>query len=304
MACIIEIVVGNFSALKTIGLTPTILQKNEETNAQGIYETQPILLSQDVRNLYIDLELYHTQTADVIVSLTDEGDEYAYDLPQITIVPTVPSTCYINLYPYGDVKDIKVKVSVEEGTVAKINSISVNVPKPFSFKFFRFLILLVFMTLVYMIGGKSHIHNIFCERNNVKQVRTIIVMSTLVIMLGFALVRINPACLNPYWPHHKQYQELAKSLVDGKVALPYKPTDELLQVKNPYDTSALMVKNIEYRMDYAFYQGKYYVYFGIIPEILFFLPFYLLTGKELPNYLVVFVLYSGFVLVSFACYGK
>ena len=53
-------------------------------------------------------------------------------------------------------------------------------------------------------------------------------------------------------------------------------------MKNPYDTIALQAAGIGYRADYAYHNGKYYVYFGIVPVLLLYLPYYLLTGGALP----------------------
>lgn len=59
--------------------------------------------------------------------------------------------------------------------------------------------------------------------------------------------------------------------------------------ENPYDTIALQAAGIGYRADYAYHNGKYYVYFGIVPVLLLYLPYYLLTGGALQNYVAVFV---------------
>lgn len=88
--------------------------------------------------------------------------------------------------------------------------------------------------------------------------------------------------------HHAQYQELAEALSEGKVSVG-DAEEALLAMKNPYDTIALQAAGIGYRADYAYYNGKYYVYFGIVPVLLLYLPYYLLTGGALQNYVAVFV---------------
>ena len=69
-------------------------------------------------------------------------------------------------------------------------------------------------------------------------------------------------------------------------------------MKNPYDTIALQAAGIGYRADYAYHNGKYYVYFGIVPVLLLYLPYYLLTGGALQNYVAVFVFFAGFIIAA------
>ena len=69
---------------------------------------------------------------------------------------------------------------------------------------------------------------------------------------------------------------------------------ELMELKNPYDTSYLLANAIPYLADYAYYEGKYYVYFGIVPELLFYLPCLALTGRGVSEFPRGMVLLCGF----------
>ena len=73
------------------------------------------------------------------------------------------------------------------------------------------------------------------------------------ILLAGILVRSNPAFVNPTWPHHKQYQELARAMAQKTVVVDDAPNPALLEKENPYDTIALAVEGISFRMDYAFF---------------------------------------------------
>ena len=59
----------------------------------------------------------------------------------------------------------------------------------------------------------------------------------------------------------------------------------LKSLSNPYDyrlrSMTLEPAGVSYLWDAAYYIGRYYVYFGIVPELLFFLPYYLATGNDL-----------------------
>ncbi len=129
--------------------------------------------------------------------------------------------------------------------------------------------------------------------------RFVVVLGFTAILLAGALffVRINPACRQNLAVHHAQYQELAEALSEGKVSVG-DAEKALLAVKNPYDTIALQAAGIGYRADYAYHDGKYYVYFGIVPVLLLYLPYYLLTGGALQNYVAVFVFFAGFIIAA------
>ena len=126
----------------------------------------------------------------------------------------------------------------------------------------------------------------------------------LLIGIAWKLAHVNPICVASPWPHHKQYQELAEAMEKGHVFLEHEPSEGLLNAPNPYDTIYLQANGIDYRADYAYYEGKYYVYFGVVPELLLYLPYYLLTGEHMFNYVAVFLFYSGFILAVFALYWE
>lgn len=51
-----------------------------------------------------------------------------------------------------------------------------------------------------------------------------------------------------------------------------------------------------YLFDVAYHDGHYYVYFGVVPVLLFYLPFYLLTGANFPTAIGVLVMALLFIL--------
>ena len=65
---------------------------------------------------------------------------------------------------------------------------------------------------------------------------------------------------------YQQYGALAHSLLNGRLDLEEDPPPELAAMENPYDATARDALNIQGgRWDHAYYNGRYYVYFGIVP---------------------------------------
>ena len=90
-----------------------------------------------------------------------------------------------------------------------------------------------------------------------------------------------------------QYNHLADALLSGSLSLDLPVSDLLLDMDNPYDTPMRTALNREAHepiyWDYAFYDGQYYCYFGVVPCLITFLPFKALTGVDLrTDFVVVF----------------
>ena len=82
-----------------------------------------------------------------------------------------------------------------------------------------------------------------------------------------------------------QYELMADALLKGQIYLEYGDMDRrLLEMPNPYDTRARRELGVRYHWDHAFYKGRYYMYFGVVPVFLLFIPFKLITGASLTTY--------------------
>lgn len=100
------------------------------------------------------------------------------------------------------------------------------------------------------------------------------------------------------------YAHLADSLLHGRVDLNLPVPQELAAMKNPYDYGARyslsITKHIDIYFDYAFFNGKYYSYFGILPALLLYIPYQLITGSQLNTPLAIQVLSLIYIGISAA----
>ena len=82
-----------------------------------------------------------------------------------------------------------------------------------------------------------------------------------------------------------QYELMADALLRGQIYLDYGDMDpRLLAMKNPYDLKARREQQVWYHWDHAFYKGRYYMYFGVVPVFLLFIPYKLITGMSLTTF--------------------
>jgi len=84
-----------------------------------------------------------------------------------------------------------------------------------------------------------------------------------------------------------QYQHVTDAIMDGHAYLGKKPPKWLVDADNPYDYEYRHDKSeytgVSYLFDYAFHDGKYYSYDGILPVLVLFLPYRLITGTNMTN---------------------
>ena len=112
---------------------------------------------------------------------------------------------------------------------------------------------------------------------------------TLLVALLTVAVCVLPMDALPIWNgevpgHRNQYELMAEAILDGRIEFAYGDEDTLLQLQNPYDPNERKETGVYYHWDHAYYDGHYYMYFGIVPVFLAFLPYRVLTGTALTTY--------------------
>jgi hypothetical protein len=96
-------------------------------------------------------------------------------------------------------------------------------------------------------------------------------------------------------PHDGHYDLLARALVRGQLHLTVEPRPELLEMSEPYEPG----RNGPYRLhDASLYHGRYYLYFGVVPAALLFVPWRLAGLGDLPQSLAAALFAWGGFLFS------
>ncbi len=93
------------------------------------------------------------------------------------------------------------------------------------------------------------------------------------------------------------YMQQLDAFEKGQLSLDLDVNPELEALDNPYDRGERDKKDISYHWDRAYYNGKYYSYFGLAPLFMVYYPVYWLTGM-LPTDLL-----AGSVLSVFAIFA-
>ena len=75
------------------------------------------------------------------------------------------------------------------------------------------------------------------------------------------------------------YAVLFETVRTGRLAVDLKPNPVLEGLNNLYDQSERVAKNVSFKFDYAYYQGQYFIYYGLAPVLTVYAPYRLLTGR-------------------------
>lgn len=142
-----------------------------------------------------------------------------------------------------------------------------------------------FLLILFGLRPKSFLHGITPE-NTSRAAKGL----TAAVFIFTVLLCVLPMGLSPSYngenpDYMNQYELLAESLSNGHVYIDYDDVDpKLLALDNPYDPEARKAAGVSFHWDHAFYKGRYYMYFGVVPVFLLFLPYRLVTGDSLTTY--------------------
>jgi hypothetical protein len=97
-----------------------------------------------------------------------------------------------------------------------------------------------------------------------------------------------------------QYELMAKALLQGHLYLDLPVDPNLLSLDNPYDPVEREASGFDYYWDHALYNGHYFMYFGVVPVLVVFLPWLAITGTSLTTYHATQLFVAVFVIGLFA----
>lgn len=102
--------------------------------------------------------------------------------------------------------------------------------------------------------------------------------------------------------HRNQYELMAEAILDGRLYIDY-GEDTLAGLENPYSPQEREEAGVWYPWDHAYYNGHYYMYFGVVPALLLFLPYRVVTGEALTTFHGTQVFVAFIIVGIFALFG-
>lgn len=303
-----EYVSDDFSDIGTISGCENVFDKSYslEKGKSATFEVKDIDV--EIKNLYVGVTVRNSDgeklAYTVKVEATDRANElYITSMPKRTVYSESLSQ-YIPMQLRGNSDKLRITItpSVSQDVIITFGSIKANTPKPFDFDSGRIFFLFILCIFIYAISPKSPLHKMTYEKSPLQSSITAVAI-VFEIILVFVIIASSSHFLQNISAHQAQYQQLAESFTHGHLYLEKEVPEWLLEMENPYDYSyryQLASKYGSFYWDSALFNGHYYVYFGVVPCILLYLPYHLLTGGALPNDIAIFIFAIVFIIGVFS----
>ncbi len=298
------------------------------TEARNVIEFKN--LNKEVHDIYLDFASDQpAQNIPIKIQFTDEAHltyfdstEYSEGVPVVDVATNSWQSQFINLNTTGLMNNLKIEVVGDDVQYpVRLNTIVLNAHHPFIFSGLRFGLMLGVLLVAFMFRPKSVLYRLRIVEHPRRSKAGIIAANVVEVTIIAALLFYGSNLVGVATPGYnqgdwdgqsivntfevggdnaQQYAELAKSFTQGKLYLEEEPPQWLQDMSDPYDKGARDEAQKEtgepYLFDVAYYEGHYYVYFGVVPVLLFYLPFYMLTGANFPTAIGVLVAAVMFTL--------
>ena len=225
---------------------------------------------------------------------------------QIVIINGILESKYLQV-DAAEVNTIKI-VFDNQINLFNFDDIKANVNRPFIFQPIRFFAILFFGACVIYAVCRKELWASPINFSNKEQLAVVTAITLPTLSLWIYIANISYYSLDFFMDTYVnryvegEYTWLVRSFLDGKASMPFNPPSYMKELADPYDFSqikeAMSRTGEPVLMDYAYFDGQYYCYYGVVPAILFYLPFYLITGTALPNNYVVMIAAVGYVFAS------
>ena len=260
-----------------------------------------------------EYESEQPRTMDLSFALKDESNKDWSGMGRRTYYASEERSHYYMVHSYGRADSIRINPNMPEGCVLNSITVSVNSRVPLLFSFERVLAIVLILLFIYVFRPSSSIYRKVLTSLNYKLLYLILILFFMVNALGFGMI----SYMNPYFQcergeNQEQYQSLTRAFSEKSLALLDKPADFLINMENPYDRAERDRMANEngswYKWDHAYYDGNYYVYFGVAPVALFYYPYYMLTGEMIKNRDMILamslVFMAALIMISYGFVSK
>jgi hypothetical protein len=273
-----EFVLQGFSAAQDPALLTAEGQNEHSVKITGFHS--------DVLTIWLAVDSQPVPVVKVGVQATDAASSVLSGVvSNHALVSGIARSQSMRLHLDGASDQLKINFDLASGQSLRLTSVTLNQPIPFVFSLPRFILLLLGSILA-----------LFCRRSAIcreprlasdpLQHYLLLLQTFSLVLVGmlFACAAAGSAMTNFKASGGDIYsRDLVDALCRGQLSLTFDPPAALVALDNPYDPYARAAAGVNALWDAAYFNGNYYVYFGIVPALLLFVPFHLLTSLYLPS---------------------
>lgn len=291
-AVLIELLLSNFVWISYVrgrdevqdfvpsGFTQEIINENDNSFAvDGI--------DFPVNSVSYTVKTADPEAADTLLTaayyIADEASTASAALARRERIAATPEgyrvTSYVN--SYGNGKYVDITFEEVKGELI-VTDFTLNPSYKFGFDALRFAFVFAFLMLIYVFtrtkAGESISEKFTYTHADIIAVAVCVVPAVAVWIMNASGEDGN--CI--FYPleygaeHYSPYIQQFDAFMKGQLHFDVQPSAEMLALSNPYSPDER--HGLDFLYDRAFFDGKYYSYFGIAPILTVYYPLYLLTG--------------------------
>ena len=289
-----ELLVFNFRHWESLGYAREELSEYDGTVLPLDGKKNTLELSdidRVVNNLYLECEVlgkdgsvWPWQALEITYEGRDDANAMYFKMGARRILTTVPRMRYARINLLGRTKALRLSFASDHDDAAavRVARLALNAPVPLFISPLRLVAVAALLLLAWLLRPASGIYRTRFEE--VWRGRRLAVAATCLLLCAVlcAFVYVEGAFADSQ-EANTQHHYLAHALAKGQVYLDIEPSQALLDMDNPYDARLRrkLVGEKNFKRDFAFYEGRYYSYFGALPAATLYLPWYLLTGRDM-----------------------
>lgn len=233
----------------------------------------------EIKTIYVKFKnLNPNDYIEYQISYSDETTKER-NLPKKEYFEKVEESQYTAVYLSGKVESLSISYSKD----SELEEIQLNIPISFNFNILRTISITLIILLIYSLKTHSFWQEAYTKENVKGQRVYFLILTFFILILCFFNI------FNEYIETDLYNKDFVEALENGQTYLLEEPSEKLLGLENPYDTveRSSIKRGEDYIWDTALYNNHYYVYFGILPALILFLPFHIITGTFLKTSVVV-----------------
>lgn len=299
-------------------LENTSLEKDDIKISNGSIFTISNIQEDNPANVQLNFNDINGASISVKVKYSFDGTNFS-DLTTYKLSGTTNNSSILSLGKYSEhVESFRLEFSFEgsyyaSSDYAYVSFLSFNVPLEFHFSLFRVgfysLSVILFTYLPYFARKEG-------EKEPTKIPYLVVGVFASVLLIGtlsYMFIHLSSTAVAYPIPIEELHAhtsgttgkiDIFVSLFDafkkGRIDLDLDVDPKLLELTNPWSPAERNAAHVSYYWDHAFYNGKYYSYYGPLPVIVASFPFYFLSGcRYVPTAFGLELIGMAFLIPSF-----
>lgn len=279
LVIILEVVIFNYKAYRNLNSSNKRMFKEEDFSCYESNEKYTYIeidnINDEIKTFYINIS--NAKVVEYQLLYTDETSSEFREVASKTSVQGIENSKYIDTYLSGKSNKIAIRIFAPN---INVEEICINDKIPFNFSLVRFICVYLFLVFLCVVREYDIFKTTIANFNYKHECILLVVLAIFCMLIFYININSRKEQKNDYYSY-----DFVDALAKGQSYIDKEPEKELVEMQNPYDNVQRNEKglrrNDDYIWDIALYNGKYYVYFGVLPALIMLVPYHIITGQYL-----------------------